>query len=516
MPGALADDDECMTSEDPDSPDPVARSIDAANDLLDQRVPDREMVSRLIEFLESFQPRELVRFDEQGRSYYSGIRWSQVRRLRGGGEPDGERRSMRDRLVQRGEPGAAPPDASGELWDALALVSGDGHQREHAARVARLRPLTVRLLVLRCIDWVPEVRAAALDRLDQCPPRLLVDALPLAEQLAAERARGEILSAFMDTRFSEEDLRQAYRSPDARTRRAAWRRLRARGAATPSELVDVAAHDEDVVVRGIAAGALEELSIEPRRNLAALLVTDRVGSVAAPALAALVKLDGTPPILAALTSPSPALRRAARDWASIRGVNARDVYLERLAGDPSDPIALVSLAELGDERDRDLFRRMLADERTRIRAAGLRGLTRVDRPAGRLAALEALTSTVTGRITWTAANILRDGTPSGEEISAISWIALDRTRTASQRFRCLSLLRAARWPHLAVLLEARETAEDENVRRRLDTEIRSWVASSGRISRGPDPDLRERIERQLPAVSDGMRREIEFVLRTSG
>ena len=263
-------------------------------------------------------------------------------------------------------------------------------------------------------------------------------------------------------------------------------------------------------------GALEELSIEPRRNLAALLVTDRVGSVAAPALAALVKLDGTPPILAALTSRSPALRRAARDWASIRGVNARDVYLERLAGDPSDPIALVSLAELGDERDRDLFRRMLADERTRIRAAGLRGLTRVDRPAGRRAALEALTSTVTGRITWTAANILRDGTPSGDEISAISRIALDRTRTASQRFRCLALLRAARWPHLAVLLEARETAEDENVGRRLDTEIRSWVASSGRISRGPDPDLRERIERQLPAVSDGMRQEIEFVLRTSG
>ena len=52
--------------------------------------PDRGMVSRLIDFLESFQPRELVRFDEQRRSYYSGIRWSEVRRLRGGGEPDGD------------------------------------------------------------------------------------------------------------------------------------------------------------------------------------------------------------------------------------------------------------------------------------------------------------------------------------------------------------------------------------------------------------------------------------------
>jgi hypothetical protein len=158
---------------------------------------------------------------------------------------------------------------------------------------------------------------------------------------------------------------------------------------------------------------------------------------------------------------------------------------------------------------------MLGDERTRIRAAGLRGLARVARPAGRRAALDALTSAVAGRITWTAANILRDGTPSGDEVSAISRIALDRTRTPSQRFRSLSLLRPARWPHLAVLLEARETADDENVRRRLDTEIRSWVTSSGRVSRGPDPGLRERIGRLLPTVDDGMRREIEFVLRTS-
>jgi hypothetical protein len=291
------------------------------------------------------------------------------------------------------------------------------------------------------------VRATALDRLDECPPRLLVVALPLAEQLAAERARGEILSSFLDTRFSEEDLRHAYRSQDARTRRAAWRGLRARGAATQSELVDVAARDEDVVVRGIAAAALDDLPVEARRYLAERLVRDRAGSVAAPALAALVNLDGTSPILEALTGPSPGLRRAARDWASIRGVDARNVYLERLARDPSDPIALVALTELGDQRDEDLFRSMLGDERTRIRAAGLRGLARVDRPAGRRAALDALTSAVAGRITWTAANILRDGTPSGDEITAISRIALAGTRTTSQRFRSLSLLRSARWPH---------------------------------------------------------------------
>lgn len=105
----------CMKPERQDNPDPVARSIHVANGLLDQLVPDRQMVSRLIEVLESFQPRELVRFDDQARSCHSGIRWSKVPRLRGGGEPDGERPSMRDRLLHRGEPGRRHPTRAGSF-----------------------------------------------------------------------------------------------------------------------------------------------------------------------------------------------------------------------------------------------------------------------------------------------------------------------------------------------------------------------------------------------------------------
>ena len=239
-----------------------------------------------------------------------------------------------------------------------------------------------------------------------------------------------------------------------------------------------------------------------RRNLAEILVDDRVGSVATPALAALVRLDGTPSILAGLAGRSAAVRRAARDWASIRGVDARGFYLRRLASDPNDAIALTGLAELGNEPDEELFRSMLEDPCTRIRAAGLRGLARVDGIAARRAALQALTGALTGRITRTAANILRDGTLTAEEITAISRIALDHTRAASQRFRSLSLLRAAPWPHLSVLLEARAMTKDGKARRQLDVELRYWLASSGRISRGPDPALRERIERQLPNIED--------------
>ena len=359
-----------MNPEQSVSPDPVARSIDAANDLLDQRALQREMVTRLIDDLEALQPRELVRFDERARSYYSGIQWSKLPGLRGGDEANRDRRSVRDLLARRGEEGSAASDASVELWGVLALVSRDGCERERATGAASLRPVIVRLLVLRCIDWVSEVRAAALDRLEGCPPPRLVDALALADQLAVERARGEVLSSFLDTRFSAEDLRHAYHTADLRTRRAAWRRLRARGAATPGELADVAARDDDIVVRGIAAAALEDLPVDARRRLAEVLVDDRVGSVAVPALSALVKLDGRPPVLAALAGRSPALRRAARGWAAIRGVDARGVYLERLAGDPADAIALLALAEVGDPRDEKLFHRMLADQRIRVRAAG--------------------------------------------------------------------------------------------------------------------------------------------------
>lgn len=169
--GVLADDDKRVKPGESDSPDPVARSIDAANGLLDQRIPDREMVSRLIEVLESVQPRELVRFDELARSYYSGIRWSRVHALHGGDEPDGDGRSVRDRFLHRGGGGggATPSKASRELWGMLALVSGDGYERERAIRLAPLRPVIVRLLVLRCVDWVPEVRAAALDRHNKWP-----------------------------------------------------------------------------------------------------------------------------------------------------------------------------------------------------------------------------------------------------------------------------------------------------------------------------------------------------------
>jgi hypothetical protein len=460
------------------------RLIDRGNALMSRSAPG---VGAFLEDLEALPPRELVRFDAQARSLWSGLEWSKVP-------------GLRDVPV---------------LWHVLALVSGDGRERERAAQTAPFRPLTTRLLALRCVDWVSQVRKAALARLDDCPPGLLVEALPLAAQLVAERMRGEILLSLVDARLSDDDLRGACHHADPLVRRAAWRRLADRRAATPDELRTIAARDKDVLVRAVAARALDHLSDGDRRALAEVLIKDRVGWVAVPALAALVGLDGAAAIVAGLSARSAPLRRAARDWAAVRDVDARSVYLERLAGDPRDALALTALAEMADGRDADLFRRMLSDGRSRVRAAALRALARVDRPAARRAAVEALGAGVTGRVTWAAADVLGDRAPSEPLVEVLVRIALDVSRTPGQRFRVLSMLRPARWAHLAALLEVRNASHDHDFRRRLDMEVRAWVDSSRRIGRAPDADLRARIERMLPTLDAKDQREIAFVLRTA-
>ena len=474
----------------PVSEDAVKQLIDRANVLLVAGAADRARVDEVIAGVARLSPRELVQFDARSRSWLSGLDHRRVPQLR---------RRRRD--------------ASLALWHVLGLLSADGHERERAIRSAPMSGLTARLLAIRCIDWVREVRDAALARLDECPHELLVAALPLVAQLAAERARGQLLDALLDARLSDDDLRQACAAGDVRTRRAAWQRLAARGAATARELREHAARDEDVGVRAVAAGALAGLPAGERRALARVLVQDPVGWVAVPALAALVELDGAAPILPALTARTAALRRAARDWAAVRDVDARAVYLACLGAAPQDAVALVALAEICDARDADLFVEMLADARSRVRAAGLRGLGRVDREAGRSAAIDAIEAGATGKVGRAAADVLRGGALTSSEAQVLSRVALDVSRPPARRFSALSLLRRARWLQLAVLLECHAQATDDGVRRRLRAEIDGW--SGARTTRGPAEDLRRRIERLLPSVDAETRRWIEFVLRTS-
>lgn len=164
-------------------------------------------------------------------------------------------------------------------------------------------------------------------------------------------------------------------------------------------------------------------------------------------------------------------------------------------------------------QDVGIFRRMLMDPRARVRAAGLRSLARVDRSAGRSAAIEALDAGQAGGVAWAAAEVLRDGVPSTDETQVLARVALDASRSAGQRLSALALIRPARWLHLAVLLEAHAEAADADFRERRRSEINGWSGARDARS-GRRAALA--IERLLPSVDMEKRRWIEFVLRTSG
>jgi hypothetical protein len=64
-----------MKSEQSGRADAVTRSIEIANELLDELVSGPGTVAGLIEILEAFHAREPVRFDEQARAPFSRIQW---------------------------------------------------------------------------------------------------------------------------------------------------------------------------------------------------------------------------------------------------------------------------------------------------------------------------------------------------------------------------------------------------------------------------------------------------------
>lgn len=472
-------------------PDPVTRALDRVRALVRGR-PQEEDVDALLTDLDALDDRAFIRFDARSRTWSSGLDPGEIARLR-----SRWRRS-----------------AAHALWAVMGLVSADGHDRQRAITETQLHRSTTALLALRSTDWVPEVRQAAMSRLADAQSDLLLDLLPLLEVLTHERLRAEQLDELIESRLADDDLRAATHSESALTRRAAWRRLVAREAYDVRDLRERAVRDPDILVRATAAGLLPDLDDESRRTIASTLVGDRVGWLAGRGLEVMIELDGEPAIRAALTSPNATLRRRAREWAAIRGVDARSVYLDLLHRDPADALALIALAEIGDSADEWLLPEALDDDRARVRAAALKAVARLNAAAAREAAVEELVTGRSGRGMRAAAFVLRAASLSEHDLQRLEDVGLDAQRPAGQRLRALALLRPSRWRHLAAVLQARRTAPPP-LRDVLDEELRMWTAKSSHIARGPDECRRETIVALLPDLDPAARRTIDFVLRTT-
>jgi hypothetical protein len=360
------------------------------------------------------RPRLLVRLDERSRGamrrrttrWWRGFRW--VTDVLPGDPWDavGELVTSFDR----------DPAAAGQIAVALAATDPDGRRRERAITVMadRQRPEHLPFLVLRCDDWVRQVRepagAAVTAILRERPEHLLRVALPIAAHLAGRRRGGTAMRII--EQLVEDDFERCapilLRDPDRHGRRLAFTVGTRQGRWSYPDLLGFAARDPDALVRLEATKAACREAVR-RQDVAALrdLVAARFVAVRSLALVALAELGHDGEIAAALTDPAPLIRAYARsrtpdpagryrvlitsalppvqtspDPAGHQHMSAAPAIAPgRDAAEPGIDVvcgAIVGLAEMGDRRDAGLLASLLTHPVYRIRAAAVRGLTLID------------------------------------------------------------------------------------------------------------------------------------------
>ncbi|MFE4261485.1 hypothetical protein [Streptomyces sp. NPDC056883] len=282
---------------------------------------------------------------------------------------------------------------------ATALCHWDGRIRERAVAEAAGTPELLPLVLLRCADWVPQVRAAArgviAEALGDAGEDTLRTLTPMVMHLAKRR----------QGRWAAEAFEAALREPryaavraelcahgDLRTRRAAVRiTLEAANSFTTLALARRAAGEPDAVLRDAwTRAALAALAARGSEDSAVdALLASRAGFVRAAGVTALRAAGRAGEASRHLDDASGTVRACARWLLRQDGADARAAYL-RLCADSPAPGAVLGLAECGERADSAVLAGLLGERDGRVRAAAVAGLRLLDGPGPGPEALSAL------------------------------------------------------------------------------------------------------------------------------
>jgi len=321
-------------------------------------------------------PEELVSLSERMRSSWFL------------GDPFGDewRRLTRRELqkwVGPGEPGI--------LVLRLSSFHANGYVREAAVlRLALLKDgAELPYLLMRLNDWVPQVRAAALDAVVQrVRPDYVehfVDNLALVVRLETVKRsdQGDVLpaiSSLLALPSARTPMIAAMRSRSATVRRASFRFLTRNSPDDLADLLTAALSVEDPIIRLWAARrALAEVRGDALRGVLDSLGSDPSALVRREALAAWA--DHFPDeafdrLMAGATDTSAANRAEARSRLRDRGVDFAQVYRAALATDRPARLAsaVAGLTETGRPEDASTLLPILSHHSPRVRRAAVRGL----------------------------------------------------------------------------------------------------------------------------------------------
>jgi hypothetical protein len=300
----------------------------------------------------AYRPRLLVRLDERSRRavWRLTTRWWRVDRWVTEASADEPWHAVRDLVAGFDR----DPEAAGQIAVAFAATDSDGRRRERAIAVmaARQRPEHLPFLVLRCDDWVGQVReparAAMVAMLRERPEHLLRVALPMAAHLTGRRRGGTALRIIEQLVESDFDRYAPILLQDREQcgRRLAFTVGSRQGRWSYADLLGFAMREPDPAVRLEAAGAVTREAVH-RRDLPALrdLATARFVAVRALALAGLSELGHNDEVVAALTDPAPLIRAFARSRATDPAGRYRSLISAAHTTPPADASPVAPSAE---------------------------------------------------------------------------------------------------------------------------------------------------------------------------
>ena len=411
----------------------------------------------------------------------------------------------------------------------VAACDASGFVRERSLDAFRHHPgdLAIAAALIRCDDWVPQVRTAAATLLAELivrSPTLLAEQLGLVVRLRGRQRIGEhawnaTIMPALNSAARQGRLGACVHARDWQTRKFALELIVAAEPHRQSEIARQAIRDRDVRV---ALWGLARLQSEPTQAIEPLL-RDAAHHPAAAVRAAVMRLaltlepDRARALVAlGLADPSHAPRSAAAHVLEQRFAQSpRELWKAALAQPESRQrrAAMLGLCDRAEPEDVELLAAEAHHRSPRVRAAVLEGLWRA-RASDLAARLEHALSDPSRMVVRRALAIY----PRSSE--SLTPQVLTRVLIAADDAKVPILVRGARqldkWEALRVLLAL--AGSPQPARRAIATAgLGHWLMAANRRFTAPAAgigrDLRQLMNAAVTSESDALWRELSDIIR---
>lgn len=414
------------------------------------------------------------------------------------------------------------------LYVALLSCHRSGYVRAEALRVlgADVSDTTLAFVLLRLVDWVPEVRARAetefRKRLNTSSGDALIRCLALMDRLAAcaqfrpDHARS--VDEILRSAEHADSLRRAFSSPSRMVRRHCYRIAIANPAFSPSDVIQQALLDHDVIVRKWAFTEGRLLPPPSESELMGRAAHDSYSPIRRIAFDAFV-----PKASSSIEEVSPflydratSIRLACQSLLERIGHPPAAFYRDALRAPVSRTthICILGLAETGDRSDTALIAPMLAGRSARVRRAAIRAL-RTLRADGQQAILRRLVSSDVPSVAREAASSLL----AAREVPA-SGVWADALANPNKRVpvSVLGLMwRAGKWEQLRLYLQAVALTQPKLVESGIGM-LALWLKRFNRTFVQPAPSdtasLRSLMNSARSQMPQSLSSDLDFILKT--